>query len=383
MRGTRSIAVAALSVGGLLVAGLPASAADQDGFGHRGATVQELAGGWHPGHGHGPKPPTAGEPTTVAEHLVTPLTFDLDRRGTLYVGQAFAGTLVSIRPGEAPQELSPSTGTDVAAVSTLLGSVTWAERAGDQFQVLSSVLKRRGHDGQIRVVADLLAYEQQANPDGEQGYAFTDLDPACAATLVPPFAPYTGAVDSHAYGSLSLPGVTYVADAGANAVLKVDHRGRVSTVAVLPPTPVEVTAEIAGALGLPDCVVGHQYNLEPVPTDVELGHDGWLYVSSLPGGPEDGSLGPLGAVYRVNPWTGAVKPFATGFSGATNLAIGSDGTVYVAELYVNQVSSVSRRGVVTPLVSLNQPAGLDWSNGKLYVSTDVFGDGKIVSLRVK
>ena len=85
----------------------------------------------------------------------------------------------------------------------------------------------------------------------------------------------------------------------------------------------------------------------------------------------------------MNPWTGAVKQLATGFSGATNLAIGSGGTVYVAELYVNQVSSVTKRGVVTPLVSLNQPAGLEWSNGKLYVSTDVFGDGKIVSLRVK
>jgi hypothetical protein len=314
---------------------------------------------------------------------VTPLTFSLDRRGTFYVGQAFAGTLVSVRPGEAPQELSPASGTDVAAVSTLLGSVTWGERAGDQFQVLSSVLKRRGHDGQIRVVADLLAYEQQANPDGDVAYGSTDLDPACVALLPPDFAPYTGAVDSHAYGSLMLPGVTFVADAGANAVLKVDHRGRVSTVAVLPPTPVEVTAEIAGPLGMPDCVVGHEYNLEPVPTDVELGHDGWLYVTSLPGGPEDGSLGPIGAVYRVNPWTGAVQHFATGFAGATNLAIGPGGTVYVAELYANQVSSVSRRGVVTPLVSLNQPAGLEWSHGMLYVSTDVFGDGKIVSLRVK
>ncbi|WP_421734904.1 hypothetical protein [Cellulomonas sp.] len=75
--------------------------------------------------------------------------------------------------------------------------------------------------------------------------------------------------------------------------------------------------------------------------------------------------------------------FATGFAGATNVAIGSGGTVFVAELYANQVSSVSRRGVVTPLVSLNQPAGLEWSHGKLYVSTDVFGDGKIVSLRVR
>ncbi|WP_421734905.1 ScyD/ScyE family protein [Cellulomonas sp.] len=304
MRGTRFIAVAALAAGGLLVAGLPASAADRDGFGHRGATVQELARGWHPGHG--PKPPTAGEPTTVAEHLAGPLTFDVDGRGTLYVGQAFAGNLVRVVPGQPPEEIAPSSGTDIAAVSTFMGAVTWSHRRaaeGDIGEAEESFLQRRGRDGVVTSV-DLLAFERAANPDGAVEYSFTDLDPACAALVPPELAPYTGAVDSHAYGSLMLPGVTYVADAGANALLKVDRSGQVSTVAVLPPVPVEVTAEIAGAIGLPACVVGHEYNLEPVPTDVELGHDGWLYVSTLPGGPEDGSLGPIGSVYKVNPWTG-------------------------------------------------------------------------------
>ncbi|MEZ0448807.1 ScyD/ScyE family protein [Cellulomonas sp. ICMP 17802] len=383
MRVTRSIAVASLAAAGLLVAALPASATDTGGFGHRDATTQGLARGWHPGHGHGPKPPTAGDPTTVAEHLAGPLTFAVDERGALVVGQAFSGSVVRIPPGQAPEELSSSPGVDVAAVSTLFGSVTWAERVGDQTQVSSSVLKRRSPDGQVRVLADLLAYEQGANPDGGVSYSFRDLDASCAAGLPPMFAPYTGAVDSHGYGSLSLPGVTYVADAGANAVLKVDRWGHVSTVAVIPAASFEVTADIAGAFGLPACVVGHRYYLEPVPTDVELGTDGWLYVSSLPGGPEDGSLGALGSVYKVNPWTGAVKLLATGFSGATNVAVAPDGTVFVAELYANEVSSVSRRGVVTPLVSLTQPAGLEWSHGRLFVSTDVFGDGKVVSLRVR
>ena len=59
-----------------------------------------------------------------------------------------------------------------------------------------------------------------------------------------------------------------------------------------------------GTVEAPACVVGEEYAFEPVPTDVEFGPDGWLYVSSLPGGPEDASLGARGAVFRVNPWTG-------------------------------------------------------------------------------
>lgn len=49
------------------------------------------------------------------------------------------------------------------------------------------------------------------------------------------------------------------------------------------------------------CVVGHEYAFEPMPTDVEIGPDGWLYVSSFPGGPEDPSLGARGAIFRINP----------------------------------------------------------------------------------
>ena len=74
-------------------------------------------------------------------------------------------------------------------------------------------------------------------------------------------------------------------------------------------------AEVAAAFGLDPCVVGHTYAFEPVPTDVEQGPGGKLYVSTLPGGPEDGSLGPLGSVYLVDPRSGSVTLLAAGFSG--------------------------------------------------------------------
>jgi hypothetical protein len=155
--------------------------------------------------------------------------------------------------------------------------------------------------------------------------------------------------------------------------------GRISTVAVLPPIPFVVTAEVAAGLGLPDCVVGKTYNFEPVPTDVELGPNGLLYVTSLPGGPEDESLGARGSVFSVNLATGSVTKVAGGFLGATNLAISPNGTIYVAELFGNRISRVSGGGAV-PVVDVPSPAGLEWANGKLYATVDVFGNGSVVTI---
>ena len=181
-------------------------------------------------------------------------------------------------------------------------------------------------------------------------------------------------------GSVPAKFWTVVADAGGNDILFVDGRGRVSTIAVLPPQGTTVTAEQAAAQGLPDCVAGATFNFEAVPTDVELGHDGSLYVSTLPGGPEDASLGARGSVYRVNAWSGRVKRVATGFLGATNLAVAPNGTIYVAELFGNKISKVSRRGVST-VVEVPNPAGLEWHRGRLFATTDVFGSGKLVTVR--
>src|SRR4029450_3789544 len=94
----------------------------------------------------------------------------------------------------------------------------------------------------------------------------------------------------------------------------------IRTLAVLPSQPLKITEDIAHAQGLPDCVIGVTYRFEAVPTDVEVGRDGYLYVTTLPGGPEDPSLGARGKVYRVNPRNGHIKLVATGFAGGTKPA---------------------------------------------------------------
>ncbi|MBD8059295.1 ScyD/ScyE family protein [Cellulomonas sp. JH27-2] len=376
--GLRAGVVALVAAAGLVAAGsAPASATQHADRGPHFGHGSVWSKGWHPAKHR----PTAGTPTVVASDLAGPLTFAVGAR-SLYVGQAFAGIVTKHSKNADPVVVGAAVpGADAAAVDVAPGVLTWAERGGDQESVTSSVLHRQTRDGVANI--DLLAYETSNNPDQGNKYGLRGLDDACLAQVPAMFQPYTGLVDSHAYGSVNVGRTTYVADAGANAILKVDRTGKVSTVAVLKPVPVTITAEAAAAFGLPDCVVGHDYAFEPVPTDVEVGPGGALFVTLLPGGPEDGSLGALGKLVKVNPSSGKVTTIATGFAGATGLAVGRGGTVFVAELYGNQVSSVDCRGKVRVLTSLEQPAGLEWANGKLYASTGVFGAGQIVSMTVR
>jgi len=192
-------------------------------------------------------------------------------------------------------------------------------------------------------------------------------------------APYTGIVDSHPYGTtIGSTGSTYVADQRANALLRIDSSGHISTVAVLPSASFIITAAYAASLGLNSCVIGHKRVLEPGPTDVAIGPDGKLYVTTVPFiFPNSGPA--LGAVYRVSPKTGATTRVASGLNGATSLAITPTGTIFVTELYRNRVTKISN-GIVTPYLSLTEPAAVEWANGHLYVATNISTYGKIVRL---
>jgi hypothetical protein len=125
-------------------------------------------------------------------------------------------------------------------------------------------------------------------------------------------------------------------------------------------------------------VVGAVYAAEPVPTDVEVTRSGRLVVSSLPGGPEDASLGARGRVVRIG--SAGTKVLAKGFLGATNVALGRHGTVYVAEVFGNRVSAIRRSGQVRTVAEVPSPAGVEFARGTLYASVDVFANGSIVTL---
>jgi hypothetical protein len=326
--------------------------------------------------------PVAGTPIIRAEGLIGPLSLDIDPDGTAYISQNFIGLLTRVSPDSSTLDVTAAPwGDEIGSVSSLKRTVYYSQSTAD---LSSSVLKSITEDGTITDLADLRVFEAEDNPDGDAEYGFVDLPDECIAQFPPPApmtnpASYTGVIDSHPYASYATEDGVYVADAGGNDVLFVDAEGDISVVAVLPPEePVEVTAELAAGLGLPDCVAGYKHIFEPVPTDVELADDGYLYVTTLPGGPEDSSLGSRGSVYRIDPDSGDTERVVSGFTGSTGLAVADDGTIFVAELFggtrgTGQVSYVEPGAdEPTVLLSLSSPAAIELRGDELYVSTDSF-----------
>lgn len=309
----------------------------------------------------------------LATHLIGPLGLAVTADGTSYVAQTFTGTVTTVSPTGARTDVA----TGVAGVSGLTidpdGSVVHTysiqpENGDPQ----TGQLRRLSPSGKLTVIGRIGKHEVSQNPDGTNTYGFQGLSASCASQVPPQIGgnPYRGRLDTHPYAVSALPGGGYaVADAGANAVLKVKDNV-VTTLTVLPPVAKTISAGEAAALHLPACVVGKTYNFEPVPTDVEVAPDGMLYVSSLAGGPEDGSLGALGGVFRVDPSTGATVRVGSGFAGATNLAIGPQGRVYVTELYKGRVSFL-KYGHAVGLLKVPSPGAIEFARGKLYVTTDV------------
>ncbi len=327
----------------------------------------------------------AASAAPLAEGLVSPLQIDVSG-GSVYVAQAFTGTITRIDADgsrhDVVQERFEGFG-DVAGVSAEDdGSVVYSFTVFDESNPIAH-LKRVMPNGHTEVIADLREHEETVNPDSVRTYGFRGLSRECAAQVpedIPGARGYKGIVDSHPYAVAQAPGGGwYVADAGANAVLKVTPGGNMSSVYVARPQPITVTAEMASNLGLPACVAGHDYRFESVPTDVEVSRKGRVFVSLLPGGPEGPELGARGKVVRFNPETGDDKTILTRLAGATNLALAPNRRIFATEIFGGQVVKANRRtGEVLRTYQMRLPAAVEYVGGKLYVTKTVFANGRLV-----
>ncbi len=324
---------------------------------------------------------TKGDPPTVlARGQVSPLSLDVSPRGTVWYSQNFAGLLMRIRPGGEPKVVAGTrNGKELGAVSVNNGRVTFATTGSKGGTAL--MVRRPG--GKIVKLANLSGYEKRKNPDAGAEYGITTgLDQSCADQwpvnqIGPPS--YTGIVESHPYSTVTMKGKRYVADAAANAILRVRRDGKITTAAVLPPQPVEITAEAAEATGIPECAVGETYAFEPVPTDVERGGDGMFYVTLLPGGPEDPSLGARASVLRVDPSGGSSEVVADGLLSATGLAVARNGDIYVAELFGNRIRRIpAGTDHAVRWRTSTMPGDVEFADGRVWATRKVLAKGQVV-----
>ena len=186
--------------------------------------------------------------------------------------------------------------------------------------------------GRWRVLADLAAFEVSDNPD-------------------------SGVIDTNIFGLLAEPGDRYVADAGGNALLKVEPNGDTSVVAVFP-------ARLNSTRGT-----------DAVPTDVVRGPDGALYVSELAGV----NFGPgLANIWRIVEGS-TPTVYRSGLQTVIDLDFGPDGTLYYLQhaggaffSAPGQLVHVLANG--TPVVvasGLNRPTSvLVADDGTIYVTNN-------------
>jgi DNA-binding beta-propeller fold protein YncE len=321
------------------------------------------------------------QPEVIVDGLAGPLAIDVKDRGDVLVSQSFGGSIVLVdKHGDVSDPLveGPVGGVADGPFGTILYTLADPEAGLGE-------LRLRFWNGQSVLFADLAQFEADENPDAVNSYGVQGISPECAAQwpvdeLGP--AQYDGIVDSNPFKITPTWYGILVADSGGNTINLVDWNGNVSNVAVLPPQPLLLPTDPAAlaAIGVPACVAGLTYNFEPVPTDVELGKHGRLIVSLLPGGPEDPSLGARGSVVEITPWNGRIRTLAGGLAGATDVAVSPSGDVYVAELFGDRVSKLTRNGPVT-VAELVGPAAVEWAKGRLYVAYEAFGSGKIATLK--
>jgi hypothetical protein len=221
----------------------------------------------------------------------------------------------------------------------------------------------------IRAVADFPRFEERNNPDQGGG------------------AQPGEEIDSNPNGLLVGRRSQLVTDAGGNDLLKVDHKGRISVVAVFPPRLVDAPP------GIPD--LPPQLPMQAVPTSVVKGPDGAWYVGQLTGFPF-----PVGGanVWRVVPGH-KPKVFAAGFTNIIDIAFDRHGRLYVLEIATNGLLSagenelpqgrlvrVNRDGSRTTLAQegLNAPGGFVLGHGAAYITNNsILSDaGQVVKVRI-
>jgi len=235
-------------------------------------------------------------------------------------------------------------------------SGVWAEVTGPEAMPLMASVVEVQEDG-AREVANIWTYESAENPDG-----FVK--------------------EAHPYGLAVGPDeMLYIADAGANNLVKVDvETGKVTLVATFEGIPSPI----------PNPARGGAKESDPVPTGIAFGEDGTIYVSMLPGFP----FTPGSAKVVAVDTEGNISDYATGLTMVTDLRLGPDGALYAVQLgeftkrgptpNTGTVVRIQDGRSVAVLEGLSFPTSIDFAeDGSAYLTLNGVGapgSGELVTV---
>lgn len=307
----------------------------------------------------------AQDMTVLIDGLRNPRNISFDAEGNLYIAEAgFAGPEITNNDepfGASSRiiKLAPD-GTSSVVVHGLLSSregqalgafdvevtdtslwILLGESSDFTIPFTHALIELDKTTGRVKTFVDLLSIELEQDPDGNANQQSNPVD-----------------LDIAPDGSI------YIANAGCNCLMRW--------------TP-DTGVEIVGVWAFEDD--------NPVPTALEFGPDGDLYVGFLTGFPWDP------ATSRIERWSdGELVQTYSGLTAITGMLVTEDGTIYATEFGIfdmaagwsaGRVVMVTEEGITPVLEDLNQPFGLAQApDGSLLVSVNSTGleEGMIVTI---
>lgn len=192
----------------------------------------------------------------------------------------------------------------------------------------------RVSNGNARMVADLAAYERTNDPDAYAGIRWKDQ--LCEAIDGFSAGPQNNPFKVAAYsGSTAL-----VADAAGNTLLSAKTTGDIDWKAIFTPPLDENGDYLIRWYAEDEAEEAIPCYVQPVPTSVAIGPDGYVYVGELTGALAEGLPIGLSRVWKIpadannvvcEVDSGPCELLIDGLTSVIDVAIGPDGLLYVVE----------------------------------------------------